>query len=207
MVATTDAQLLPDDAVGALRGEMLGLAEVVTPNLDEAGLLLGVEVGERGEGVGGMVKVAGLVRGLCGSGKGKGVLLKGGHVPIRKQKQEEGEEEMVVVNIYHDGAKAVVYESDYIDSRNTHGTGCSLASAIACQMVCAPEVGIVEQIRRACEYIEGAIRTSVGWKLGEGSGPINHFHEGGGGGRVRVREFPLEKVAKEGEDDDDGGGR
>lgn len=205
MVATTGAQLLPDDAVRGLREMVLPLAEVVTPNLDEARLLLGdagIEVGaQEGEGVGGMVRVAGLVQGLCG--KGGGVLLKGGHVPIPRQDGEA----MVVVNVWHDGARVVVYESDHVESRNTHGTGCSLASAIACQMVCVPEVGVVEQIRRACEYVDGAIRTSVEWKLGKGSGPINHFHDGGGGGRVRVRDYPLEKAKEEEEEegkDDDG---
>ncbi|MDI1485994.1 MAG: trifunctional hydroxymethylpyrimidine kinase/phosphomethylpyrimidine kinase/thiaminase [Ramalina farinacea] len=203
MVATTGAQLLPNDAVRGLREEMLPLAEVVTPNLDEAGLLLrdaGIEV-PRGQGVDGMVEVAGLVQGLCGGG---GVLLKGGHVPM-KQEGEGGKGMVVVINVWHDGNRAVVYESDYVESRNTHGTGCSLASAIACQMVCAPDVGVVEQIRRACEYVDGGIRTSVEWKLGGGSGgsgPINHFHDGGGEGRVRVREWPLEKGGGgEGEDD------
>lgn len=214
MVATSGARLLPRDAVAALRREMLPLADVLTPNLPEAILLLrdaGVEWGkEQVEGVEEMVELAGLVRRLCGKG---GVLLKGGHVPLRKQQEEEGEGKgsggqegtqdqaatmmMVVVNVWHDGEKAVLFESEHVASRNTHGTGCSLASAIASQMVCAPELDIVEQIRRACEYIEMAIRTSVDWKLGQGSGPINHFHEENGRARVRMREYPLKRASKD----------
>lgn len=104
----------------------------------------------------------------------KAVLLKGGHMPLTKayKRPTNHEEPSLIVDILYDGTNFTLIESKYQDPRNTHGTGCSLASAIAANL--ASHQTFAAAVRNACRYVEAGIKTSH--NVGSGNGPINHFH-------------------------------
>lgn len=193
VVATTGAELLPRAALAGVRARLLPRATVLTPNVPEARLLL-AEAGRgdmRVEGVGDLEAVG---RALVGLGP-EWVLVKGGHLPLRRDlaaARGEGEREVVVdVLVGRDGS-ALRIETPWSPSRSTHGTGCSLAcgcflfplylsgfggadnnaAAIAANL--AKGASVPDAVRSACRYVEGGIRTAPGF--GKGSGPLNHFH-------------------------------
>lgn len=150
MVAKSGAPLLMPDAVESLKLELLPLATVVTPNAREAERLCGFEV----KTVENQVKAAKEIARLgC-----RTVVVKGGHVQGQK----------VVDVVYHEG-DVVKLEGERIDSKNTHGTGCVFASAIAAHLAHGRE--IVESVRLAKEFVTDAIR--YGLDLGRGAGPVN----------------------------------
>jgi hydroxymethylpyrimidine/phosphomethylpyrimidine kinase len=127
MVATSGAQLLPTEAVSQLRKSLLGRATVLTPNIPEARLILedaGESVGEI-HGVGDLDRMAQAV-GQLGP---EWVLLKGGHLPLKTDLTvgTSSEDKKVVVNVLHGNGQTIHITSEYQDSPNTHGTGCSLA--------------------------------------------------------------------------------
>jgi hydroxymethylpyrimidine kinase/phosphomethylpyrimidine kinase len=126
MVATTGSVLLPKEAVGELRNSLLPLTTILTPNIPEAQLLLG-------DTWRGSIKhfedIAGMAQCLRKLGP-RYVLVKGGHAPFRQdgQRAVTEEEKKRVINVLAGPNEEVVYiESPYLDSKNTHGTGCSLA--------------------------------------------------------------------------------
>lgn len=177
MVSTSGSELLPQDAVAGLRTRLLPLATVVTPNIPEARLLLrnaGVEVDDPGD-LQEMISLARQLHGLLGP---RAVLLKGGHLPLTRThiKADGGpssqQEARLVVDVLFDGDSTTLFETDFVVSKNTHGTGCSLASAIAANLALGKD--LTRAVRGAVRYVEAGIRTSVG--LGRGNGPINHFH-------------------------------
>ncbi|KAL9129189.1 MAG: hypothetical protein Q9217_002293 [Psora testacea] len=180
MLSTSGAQLLPDDAVRNLREQLFPLSTVVTPNLwkniPEAHLLLrnaGISPSDTNS-IDDLVEIAKKIQRLGP----KYVLLKGGHLPLNENGRiaTQDADNHLIINVLHDGEEALVFETDYITSKNTHGTGCSLAAAIASQIALSPGLAISEQVKAACQYVEMGIKTSTDWKLGKGSGPINHFH-------------------------------
>lgn len=127
MVSTSGARLLPEDAIETLIAQLLPLTTLLTPNLPEAQLILqraGKDFGEP-KSVGDLVAMANAVRELGP----KYVLLKGGHVPLTKERVvptgDSGKH--IVLNILVGGEENVILETGYLKSRNTHGTGCSLA--------------------------------------------------------------------------------
>ncbi|MEN3047577.1 MAG: bifunctional hydroxymethylpyrimidine kinase/phosphomethylpyrimidine kinase [Candidatus Caldarchaeales archaeon] len=150
MVAKSGAPLLRPDAVESLRSELLPIATVVTPNAREAERLCGFEVRSVEDQARAAKEIAQLG---C-----KAVVVKGGHIPGRK----------VVDVVYHEG-ELVTLEGDRIESRNTHGTGCVFASAIAAHL--AHGRSVVGSVRMAKKFVEDAIR--YGLDLGRGSGPVN----------------------------------
>ncbi|KAI1310925.1 Rapamycin-insensitive companion of mTOR, N-term-domain-containing protein [Xylaria venustula] len=194
MVATTGAELLPAKAVTELRTLLLPLTFIVTPNVPEAKLLLansnGGGKGEAEESVGDVRRpedLEDLARKLRALGP-RWVLVKGGHVPFRrdgtaavmstgeekgKEKEKEKERDLVVIDVLvgPDGDVTRI-ETPLVESKNTHGTGCSLAAAIAANL--ARGMHIVDAVRAACRYVEAGIRTAPGY--GKGHGPLNHFH-------------------------------
>ncbi|OMP82669.1 putative hydroxymethylpyrimidine/phosphomethylpyrimidine kinase 2 [Diplodia seriata] len=173
MVSTSGAQLLPENAVEILIAQLLPVTTLLTPNLPEAQLILksiGKSVGEP-QSVDDIVAMAKAVRELGP----KYVLLKGGHVPLTKDRVvPTGEADwQIVLNVLVGGAEDVIFETAYLKSKNTHGTGCSLASAAIASRL-ASGMTIEQAVKTANYYIEAGIRTSQ--DLGKGSGPINHFH-------------------------------
>lgn len=171
-MSTSGSQLLPEDAVKGLRTKLLPLATVVTPNIPEAKLLLqdyGGNIREP-EDIRSMVDLAKLVKQLGP----KAVLLKGGHLPLTKDHKvaRSPQDASIVIDVLIDGGRVTLFETDFLTSRNTHGTGCSLASAIASNL--ASKLDLVRAVRGGIRFVEAGIKTN--FDLGSGSGPINHFH-------------------------------
>lgn len=154
MVATSGARLIDEDAVRALVERLLPLADVVTPNMPEASVLAGFEVDDEDA-----MERAALQ--LAAAGRGA-VLVKGGH------RADRADDVLVVP-----GNEARWFRSTRIDTENTHGTGCTLSSAIACGL--ARGCSVEEAVRSAKEYVHGAL--AAGLSLGKGSGPLNHMWE------------------------------
>jgi hydroxymethylpyrimidine/phosphomethylpyrimidine kinase len=153
MVAKGGAQLLRDDTIDTLRRRLLPLARVLTPNLPEAEILAEMSIRDGAD-----LERAGAVLLTQGA---EAVLMKGGHMAGEVVRD---------VLVGEDGAEA--FESPRIDTAHTHGTGCTLASAIATGL--AQGLGIRDAVRRARDYVQAAIRTAPGY--GHGHGPLNHGH-------------------------------
>jgi len=164
MVAKSGDHLLARNAVAALREALLPLATVITPNLPEAGVLLEVRAPETQKE---MYRVAERLRDLLPTRDERWVLLKGGHLP--------GSE---VVDLLFDGDRMIELPAPRIATKNTHGTGCTLSSAIA---------ALLPQRRDGLNPVEAAVRDARDWLLkaiaaadrlevGSGHGPVHHFH-------------------------------
>ncbi|CAJ2506955.1 Uu.00g081410.m01.CDS01 [Anthostomella pinea] len=173
MVATTGAQLLPSKAVSELRSLLLPQTFILTPNIPEAKLLLSDESGSQSPDIQHVDDLEAIARRVQELGP-KWVLVKGGHVPFKKDGTvaTSSDEKDIIVNVLLGEGLLTRIESPYQDSKNTHGTGCSLASAIAANL--ARDLEPVEAVRAACRYVEAGIKTAPGY--GQGHGPLNHFH-------------------------------
>lgn len=150
MVATSGARLISEDAIAVLKARLLPLADLVTPNIPEAEVLSGILI--RGEAD--MEKAAERI----GTSFGCAVLCKGGHSVSNANDV-----------LYTDGTVRW-FSGHRIDNPNTHGTGCTLSSAIAANL--AKGFGITDSVKRAKDYISGALEAML--DLGQGSGPMNH---------------------------------
>ena len=153
MVATSGARLISEEAIGTLKSKLLPLATVITPNIPEAEVLSGMEIKSEAD----MEKAA---ESICNS-LGCAVLLKGGH-------QLNDANDL----LYQKGQEPVWFRGRRIDNPNTHGTGCTLSSAITCGL--AEEFPLKEAVGRAKEYLTGAI--AAGLDLGHGNGPLDHMY-------------------------------
>lgn len=150
MVATSGAKLLKDDAIQSLKEDLLPLATVITPNIPEAEVLAGSRISSPEE----MELAAKKIY----SAYGCAVLLKGGH-------------SMNDANDFlYDGTEGTWFQGKRIDNPNTHGTGCTLSSAIASGL--AKGKSLKDSVHDAKEYISGALAAML--DLGKGSGPMNH---------------------------------
>lgn len=172
MVSTSGSQLLPENAVKEVRTKLLPLTTILTPNIPEAQLLLkdaGAEAPEP-KNLDEMIELAKKI----GSLGPKAVLLKGGHLPLTKDHKicQDPKDATTVVDILFDGQTVTLFETDFLVTKNTHGTGCSLASAIAANLASGKDM--IRSVRSAVRFVEIGIKTST--DLGKGSGPINHFH-------------------------------
>lgn len=158
MVATSGDPLLETDAVATLRDELIPRARVVTPNIPEAELLLGASIEQQDM----LPDAARELSHRCG---GVSVMLKAGHLHDHK-----------LVDIFYDAESGQMHrlESERIDTANTHGTGCTLSSAIAAFL--AHGLPLDEAARRAKYYIDAAIRAGASYSIGHGHGPVHHFH-------------------------------
>jgi hydroxymethylpyrimidine/phosphomethylpyrimidine kinase len=160
MVAKSGDLLLDRDAVGVLREALLPQATVLTPNLPEAGVLLEERPVETLKE---MRRVAERLRNKLAYDGQRWVMLKGGHLP--------GDE---TIDLLHDGDRMIELPGGRIDTRNTHGTGCTLSAALAALI---PQTGDVpEAARRAKAYLTEAIRHADRLEVGKGHGPVHHFH-------------------------------
>jgi hydroxymethylpyrimidine/phosphomethylpyrimidine kinase len=158
MVATSGDRLLEAEAEQALREHLLPLAAVVTPNLEEAAILTGGSVRTLDE-------MRAAARALVDLGA-SAALVKGGHLA-----DSEGTAATTVVDLLWDGTREHVWRRTRIDTRHTHGTGCTLSAAIAAGL--ARGRSLQEAVSAATAYIGRAIATAPG--LGSGRGPVNHF--------------------------------
>ncbi len=152
MVAKSGDALLQEDARQALVEKLLPLAYLVTPNLQEAEVLSGVRI-ESPDGLGPAAEK------ILALGP-RYVLMKGGHLGG-----------IAAVDCLYGGEEIHRYSSPRIDTKNTHGTGCTLSSAVACFL--ARGYDMPEAVFRAKQYLNGAIRNAL--PLGSGHGPLNHM--------------------------------
>ena len=154
MVATSGAVLIDHPAIAALVRALFGRAVLVTPNLDEAAMLVGRLLASE-------QAMQAAARELLGMGA-RAVLLKGGHLA--------GD---VVSDLLMDArGKAHWMRAPRIQTANTHGTGCTLSSAIAAHL--ALGLPLLEAVEAARAYVRGALATGAGVRTGAGSGPLNH---------------------------------
>lgn len=155
MVATSGDLLLAPDAVEALR-ELLPLVSLITPNLSEAAVLLDRPVAED---IAGMHDQA---RALAGLGAAR-VLVKGGHLTE------------AAVDVFYADGRATELSARRVETRNTHGTGCSLSSAIAAFR--ARGADWLDAVGSAKTWLTAAIEAADSLDVGFGRGPIHHFHQ------------------------------
>ena len=153
MVATSGSKLIQDEAIDTLKNALLPIAELVTPNIPEAEILSGMEIHCPQD----MEQAARAISETYHCA----VLLKGGH-------------DLNDANdlLYKDGT-ATWFRGRRIDNPNTHGTGCTLSSAIASNLACGME--LEEAVRSAKAYISGALAAML--NLGKGRGPMNHLFD------------------------------
>ncbi|MCC7113119.1 MAG: bifunctional hydroxymethylpyrimidine kinase/phosphomethylpyrimidine kinase [Burkholderiales bacterium] len=160
MIAKSGDALLEKAAVGALVEGLLPRATVLTPNLPEAGELLGERAPETPRE---MRRAAERLRGRMAHDGERWVMLKGGHLT-------HGD----AVDLVTDGDRMVELAAPRIDTKNTHGTGCTLSAAIAALLPQSDDA--LTAIRRAKDYLGAAIRASGALSVGSGHGPVHHFH-------------------------------
>lgn len=153
MVAKGGAALLAEDALACLRTTLLPLATLITPNLPEAEKLTGLTIHTVED-----MKAAAL---WLHQHTGAAVLLKGGHLA--------GE---ALVDVLLDGAGTREFVGQRIATRHTHGTGCTLASALATTL--AQGLAMPDAVRQSCQYVHDAIEQAP--ELGRGAGPLWHAH-------------------------------
>ena len=159
MVAKSGDALLSKDATAMLIEAILPLATVLTPNLPEAGVLLRERAPDT---LREMYRAAEWLRRLLPDSKHAWVMLKGGHL--------DGD----AVDLLHDGDRMIELPAPRIETKNTHGTGCSLSAAIAALL---PRSGSVpEAVTDAKRWLTEAIRRSGELSVGHGHGPVHHFH-------------------------------
>ncbi|WP_417227868.1 bifunctional hydroxymethylpyrimidine kinase/phosphomethylpyrimidine kinase [Amphritea sp.] len=159
MVATSGDLLLQTSAINTLKSELLPLADLITPNLPEGAALIDCEVPDNED------SMATMIAGLRQLGA-TAVLLKGGHL-----EQDENSNDLLILSeqVHHFAAKR-------INTRNTHGTGCTLSSAIASYLAQGRE--LLEAVRLGKQYISQAIAHADELAIGKGHGPVNHFFSG-----------------------------
>lgn len=149
MVSTSGHSLLVPQAQDALISELFPLADIITPNAPEAEVLTGISIQNEND----MINAARLISQKLNTA----VLLKGGHLNGNDL-------------LYYNGNEIWI-KGEYINTKNTHGTGCTLSSAIASQL--AKGYDMTEAVKRAKNYIAGALKKDI--NLGHGHGPLNHM--------------------------------
>jgi hydroxymethylpyrimidine/phosphomethylpyrimidine kinase len=155
MVATSGDVLFENDTIDVIRRELIPQAFLVTPNLHEAAILVGREIDDEDA----MARAAETIVTDMGA---QAVLIKGGHMASGDR----------VVDILYDG-NVRAFRAQRLDTRNTHGTGCTLSAAITAQL--ARGESLHAAVRRAIAYVHNAIASAPG--LGSGHGPLNHHAE------------------------------
>jgi hydroxymethylpyrimidine/phosphomethylpyrimidine kinase len=160
MIAKSGDALLERSAVGALREGLLPLATIITPNLPEAGALLETRAPDS---VKEMRRAAERLRETMTHAGERWVLLKGGHLP-------GGD----ATDLLFDGDRMIELSAPRIETKNTHGTGCTLSAALAALLPQTPDVPTAA--RRAKAYLAAAIVAADQLDIGHGHGPVHHFH-------------------------------
>lgn len=158
MVAQSGDKLLQDDAIEAIKKHLIPLVDVVTPNIPEAEVLLNRKLQQIQD-----MQDAAKALSVLGS---RSILIKGGHL------KKNDSTDLLYLSAED---RVVVLEGQRTETRNTHGTGCTLSSAIASYM--AKGHDIEDAVRKAKTYISNAIRAGAVYTIGQGHGPVHHFFE------------------------------
>ncbi len=153
MISTSGHKLIHEDAIAALIAELLPLAEIITPNIPETEALTGMQVAT----VADMKKAAEHLAQKFGTA----VLVKGGHLHEKS------------VDVLYQNQESVIFDAERINTNNTHGTGCTLSSAIASHL--AKGQSLTESVRCAKNYLTGALKT--GFDIGKGCGSLLHNYQ------------------------------
>jgi hydroxymethylpyrimidine/phosphomethylpyrimidine kinase len=153
MVAKGGSRLISDDAVAAMREQLLPLADLVTPNVPEAETLTGLVIKS-------VEDMRGAARQIADLGA-KAVLVKGGHL------------EGAATDVLWSGGRMIELTEPRVATRHTHGTGCTLSAAIAARLALGD--ALEDAVRAAKHYVTLAIRQAPA--LGKGHGPLQHFPE------------------------------
>jgi len=160
LVSTSGSRLLEPEAENVLIEKLLPLAFLITPNIPEAQALAGIEINCKED----MVRAASaLCRMSCTN-----VLVKGGHL-------EDSADDLLyctkkTAEDSHQNKQVIWFQGERLDTPGTHGTGCTLSSAIACNLACG--MNIVQAVSSAKKYLYGALK--AGLRLGHGNGPVDH---------------------------------
>ena len=151
MVATSGSRLINDCAITILKGDLLPIADIITPNIPEAEVLSGIFIQTEND----MIAAAKIISDTYNCA----VLCKGGHNVNDAN------------DLLYENGKYKWFNSKHIDNPNTHGTGCTLSSAIAANL--AKDFNMQSSVQRAKNYISGALADML--DIGKGSGPVNHM--------------------------------
>ena len=154
LVNRTGTRLFDDDALEAMRSALFPRATVVTPNTREASLLTGLEINTQDD-------LKNAAKALVEELGARNAVVKGGRM------------EGPATDVLYDGSNFLTFTSERIDTPNNHGTGCTLASAIAAGL--ARGLALPVAVQQAKDFVTAAMRAS--FPVGRGHGPLNHFHE------------------------------
>ncbi|MGL6202435.1 MAG: bifunctional hydroxymethylpyrimidine kinase/phosphomethylpyrimidine kinase [Lachnospiraceae bacterium] len=153
MVSTSGSKLLSDDAIETLTGALIPCSTIITPNIPEAEVLCGFPIPDED----GMIKAARRISEFYPGA----ILIKGGHLVSE------------AVDLLYEEETIHWHSSERIDNPNTHGTGCTLSSAIACNLAAGSTLD--ESIKNAKAYLTGALQQML--DLGKGAGPMDHMYQ------------------------------
>ena len=156
MVAQSGDKLLQDEAVAAIKEHLIPLADLITPNLPEASVLLDREITSEAD-------LSAAATDLAAMGAGN-VLIKGGHL------ESENSDDCLYLG---DEKRLVTLAGERVVTRNNHGTGCTLSSAIAAYLARGEDMETA--VRLGKDYITGAIQAGAAYEIGRGNGPVHHF--------------------------------
>ena len=156
MVAQSGDKLLQDEAVAAIKEHLIPLADLITPNLPEASVLLDREITSEAD-------LSAAAPDLAAMGAGN-VLIKGGHL------ESENSDDCLYLG---DEQRLVTLAGERVVTRNNHGTGCTLSSAIAAYLARGEDMETA--VRLGKDYITGAIQAGAAYEIGRGNGPVHHF--------------------------------
>lgn len=152
MVSTSGHKLISDNACNVLLEKLLPLADIITPNIPEAEVLSGFTIENQEDMIKAAKKISGIYNG--------NILIKGGHILESAS------------DLLYSNGDVIWFNTKRIENQNTHGTGCTLSSAIACNL--AHGMRVYESVKCAKAYLTGAIGAML--NLGKGSGPLNHIY-------------------------------
>lgn len=153
MVSTNGSTLMDEQAIVTLKSDLFPLADIITPNLYEAEILADIKIESKSD----MEKAAQIIEAKLGTS----VLVKGGHSKTKAQ------------DVLYFNDQLEWFEGKVIQNDNTHGTGCTLSSAIAANL--AKGMKLTDAVARAKSYLTGALAADL--NLGKGSGPLNHHYD------------------------------
>lgn len=161
MVSKSGTKLLDDTAIETMKSKLLPLATLVTPNIPEANILTGMQIKNKSD----MEKAAAIIFSL-GT---QAVLIKGGHL------RERNCVDCLCIRKKGGNLKIHWFENKRVNTKNTHGTGCTLSSAVAAHL--GKELKIENAVKQAIKYVHETIKAGNSYSLGKGQGPLHHFYK------------------------------